>query len=407
MMAKQHTPLYLQVAQRLIEQLKAGTSPWQKPWNDEGVPTFSMPYNQQTLQRYRGINAMNLLLSGRADPRWLTFTQAESAGFRIDKGEQGTLIQFIKTHEIKKIRDNMGRPVYDEMGNALSERLLLSRPIVSNAWVFNAEQMSGLPPLSQNAKAAIDWDPIERAEELIRHSGAQIEHKFIDRAYYEIRYDIITVPDRSQFSSPAGYYATLLHELAHWTGHPSRLDRESLMQNGIEAYAKEELRAEISSMLLGDELHIGHDPSQHAAYVESWVSILEDSPAEIHAASMDAEKIYSFLIDIELRRQKELAGQQALQNEVVKGVDRLPKYLTTGDELSYKGNIYCIQGHLKQGRLRVSQYPAGLQFTLSKSDQLYHSLLGVKLTQGNGLSQSAAIIAGATGDPGLINQNKR
>jgi antirestriction protein ArdC len=407
MMDNKHDPLYLQVARRLIEQLKAGTSPWQKPWNDQGVPTFSMPYNQQTLQRYKGINAMNLLLSGRADPRWLTFKQAESAGFRVNRGEQGTLIQFVKTHEFRKIRDEMGRPVYDEMGKPLSERILLSRPIVSNAWVFNAEQISGLPPLSQNVKATIDWDPISRAEELIRHSGAQIEHKFIDRAYYEIRYDVITVPDRSQFSSPAGYYSTLLHELAHWTGHPSRLDRESLMQNGIEAYAKEELRAEIASMLLGDELHIGHDPSQHAAYVDSWLSILEDSPAEIHAASTDAEKIYSFLIGIELRRQKALAGQQALQNEVIKGDERPSKYLTTGDELSYKGNIYCVQGHLKQGRLRMSQHPSGLQFTLSKSDQLYHSLLGVKITQVSGLDQSAAIITGATGDLGLTSQNKR
>jgi len=387
-MDKPQQPLYVQVAQRLIEQLKAGTSPWQKPWSDEGIQAFSMPYNQQTGQRYKGINAMNLLLSGREDPRWLTFKQAEGAGFRVNRNEKGTLIQFVKTHELKKLRDDKGVPLYDESGNALSERLPLERAIVSNAWVFNAEQMSGLPPLWEG-RPAIDWNPIERAEQLIAHSGAQIDHKFIDRAYYHIRYDVITVPDRSQFSSSSGYYATLLHELAHWTGHPSRLDRESLMNSGIEPYAKEEMRAEIASMLIGDELHIGHDPSQHASYVESWVSILEDSPAEIHAASMDAEKIFSFLRDIELKVEKEISVEPGSQQVTPQMHSQGLKYLSTGDEISYKGNLYRIQGHLKQGRLRVEQLPSGLQFTLSRSDQLYASLLEVKL--GELLQNSARI----------------
>lgn len=406
-MDKPQEPLYVQVAQRLIEQLKAGTSVWQKPWSDEGIPAFSMPYNQQTGQRYKGINAMNLLLSGREDPRWLTFKQAEAAGFRVNRNEKGTLIQYVKTHELKKLRDDKGMPLYDDNGNALSERLPLQRAIVSNAWVFNAEQMSGLPPLSLNTPV-IDWDPVKRAEQLIAHSGAEIDHKFIDRAYYHIRYDVITVPDRSQFSSSSGYYATLLHELAHWTGHPSRLDRESLMNSGIQAYAKEELRAEIASMLIGDELGIGHDPSQHASYVESWVSILEDSPAEIHAASMDAEKIFSFLQDIELKAQKEISVEPGSQEVSLQSSAQGLKYLSTGDEIAYKGNLYKIQGHLKQGRLRVEQLPSGLQFTLSRSDQLYASLLEVKL--GEMLQNSARInlkLSGSTQEVNPVQKNRR
>jgi len=376
-MDKPQQPLYVQVAQRLIEQLKSGTSPWQKPWSAEGIPVFSMPYNQQSGQRYKGINAINLLLSGHEDPRWLTFKQAEGAGFRVNHRERGTLIQFVKTHQLISLRDEKGGLLYDETGKVIMEKLPLNRAIVSNAWVFNAEQISGIPPLSLLPRK-IDWDPVERAEQLIRHSGAQIDHQFIDRASYHIRYDVITMPDWSQFSSSAGYYATLLHELGHWTGHPNRLNRESLMTNGMQAYAKEELRAEIASMLLGDELRIGHDPSQHAAYIESWVSILEDSPVEIHAASMDAEKIFSFIRDIELKVRENIGIAQHKVTAAEQPSVKELKYLSTGDQISYKNNLYHIQGHLKQGRLRVELQPSGLRFTLSRTDQLYHSLLEAK-----------------------------
>jgi len=377
-MSKSTIPLYIQVAQKLIEELKKGTVPWRKPWNGDGVPLFSMPYNQQSGQRYKGINAINLLMMGYEDPRWLTFKQAEGAGFKVNHKEHGTLIQFVKTHQQKSLSDNKGNKLYDELGNPLTDLVLLKTPIISNAWVFNAQQMSGLPSLSLSSGDNISWDPLVRAETLISASGAKIEHQFIDRAYYHPRYDIITMPDRSQFDSSSGYYATLLHELSHWTGHPDRLDRSVLMENGAEAYAREELRAEIASMLLGNELHIGYDISQHISYLDSWVSILENSPFEIHSAAADAEKILAYLSAIEQKRD-ELIHQEAIDTHLQGNIQPGSlKYLSTGDEISYKGNIYQIQGHLKQGRLRVQQSPAGIVFTLSKTDQLYRSLSEIK-----------------------------
>lgn len=371
-------PLYLQVARRLIEELKKGNAPWQKPWSAEGIPVFSMPYNQQTGHRYKGINAINLLLSGFEDPRWLTFKQAEASGFKVNHKAHGSLIQFIKTHQKRTLLDEKGNKIYDELGNAISEQVLLKSPIISNAWVFNAQQMSGLPPLAPANSTEVKWNPIERAESLIAASGAKIEHQFIDRAYYHPRYDIITMPDRSQFELSSGYYATLLHELAHWTGHPGRLNRAELMSNGMEAYAKEELRAEIASMLIGDEFRIGHDPSQHTAYIESWVSILEDTPFEIFSAAADAEKIFSFLSAFEHKKEISRESQVGVEIVLNSRPQRAVKYLSTGDELSYNGQIYKIQGHLKQGRLKVEQQPSGIVFTLSKNDQLYHSLTEIK-----------------------------
>ncbi|TCD07700.1 DUF1738 domain-containing protein [Pedobacter frigidisoli] len=384
-------PLHMQVAQRLIEQLKAGTVPWQKPWSDEGVPIFSLPYNEQTGKRYQGINILNLMLAGREDPRWMTFKQAEANGFRVNQGEKGTMIQFVKTHEQKTMRDEHGKVVHDELGKAVVLSRPLERAVIRNAWLFNGEQVSGLSPLGERLARPISWDPLERAENLIASSGADIGHMYIDQAYYDIRYDAITMPERSQFATTQGYYATLLHELGHWTGHPDRLDRATLMNSGAEAYAREELRAEISSILMGDELRIPYDASQHTSYIESWVSILQDTPFEIFSAAADAERIFAHLIGLEQKRLVQVQPVSSLDMAASTPSLSRQNYLSTGDEISYNDQLYRIQGHLKQGRLKVELMPSGTRFTLSKTDKLYSSLLEVKLSVDRGVQ------------PGLIN----
>lgn len=379
-MITKNIPLHEQVATLLIEQLQKGTAPWQKPWNGGAIP--EMPYNVISSKRYRGINVMNLLLKGHEDPRWLTFKQAESIDATINRGEKGTLIQFVKTHQQKSLRDDSGKLLFDDLGNPLIQNIPLARPIISLAWVFNAEQVSGLPALKTAESTKTNWDPIARAEKLISASGAEINHCYIDSAYYDVRYDTITLPDRSQFSASDDYYATALHELAHWTGHPSRLDRAFLLTNGMIAYSKEELRAEIASMIIGAELGIGHDPAQHASYVDSWVSILKDTPMEIHAAAADAEKIFDFLMEIERKR---VLGT-SVDHELPVATEKQLKFLSTGDEILYKDNIYRVEGHLKQGRLRMSQMPSGIHFSLSSTDALYAALLAEKLGQSASLS---------------------
>lgn len=379
-MSTKNIPLHEQVASLLIEQLQKGTAPWIKPWKGGEIP--EMPYNVISAKRYRGINVMNLLLKGHEDPRWLTFKQAESIGARINAGEKGTLIQYVKTHQQNALRDDSGKLLFDDLGNPVIQKLPLERPIISSAWVFNAEQVSGLPELKTSQSAETSWDPLNRAENLLKSSGAEINHRYLDAAYYDVRYDTITLPERSQFSSADKYYATALHELSHWTGHPSRLDRASLLTSGMLAYSKEELRAEIASMIIGAELGIGHDPAQHASYVDSWVSILKDTPMEIHAAAADAEKIFDFLMDIERKR---VLGTSA-NDELPVATEKQLKFLSTGDEILYKDNIYRVEGHLKQGRLRMSQMPSGIHFSLSSADPLYAALLAVKLGQSASLS---------------------
>ena len=303
MTAKQ--PFHQVVAEQLIKDLQAGTAPWQRPWD----AVSRLPENPTTGNRYKGINALQLLSQGHDDPRWMTYRQAAAAGAQVRKGEKGTPIQYWKFTEEKAKVDDNGNPVTDAQGNAVKETVKLERPRMFMSSVFNAEQIDGLPPLERKE---YQWNPVERAEKILKASGAVIQHGKNDRAYYQPTSDSIHLPSPSQFPSSDRYYATALHELGHWTGHSTRLDRDLHHPFGSEGYAKEELRAEIASMMLGIELGIGHDPSQHAAYVGSWISALQDDPMVIFRASSDAEKIQDYILAFDQTQKLEHSQDEAL-----------------------------------------------------------------------------------------------
>lgn len=285
-------PFHEVVAQQLIRQIEAGTAPWQKPWSAEGA-LGGLPTNPVSGKRYRGINAIHLMAQGRSDPRWLTYKQAVSLDAQVKKGERGTAIQYWKFEDTRVKTDAMGQPVLGPDGKPEQERYRLQNPRVFYATVFNAEQIDGLAPWTT---PEVQWDPVERAEFILAQSGASLLHSPGDRAFYSLARDEIHLPLRSQFPSPGAYYATALHELGHWSGHETRLKRDLSHPFGSEGYAREELRAEIASMILGAELGLGHDPSRHASYVASWVSVLQKDPLEIFRAAADAEKIHGFVM---------------------------------------------------------------------------------------------------------------
>jgi putative DNA primase/helicase len=304
------------VAEKLIEQLRAGTAPWQKPWS-AGEPGAVLPFNATTGKRYRGINAVYLMAQGHADQRWLTYKQAAAIDAQVRKGEKGTPIQYWKFSEDQDRLDEQGRPVRDAQDQPVVDQVKLERPRAFFATVFNAEQIEGLPPL-QRIERDQTWSPQERAERILLASGVAIEHSSQDRAFYRVLSDSIHLPERSQFASSDRYYAVALHELGHATGHKTRLDRDLANPFGSVAYAKEELRAEIASMILGDDLGIGHDPEQHAAYVGSWITVLENDPMEIMRAAADAEKIQTFILGFD---------QEQVQTQSEQGVAEVAKPL--------------------------------------------------------------------------------
>jgi putative DNA primase/helicase len=323
-MADSKKAFHEQVAEKLIEQLRQGTAPWQRPW-EPGEAASLIPINPTTGKRYRGINAIQLMSQGRIDQRWLTYKQAAAAGAQVRKGEHGTAIQYWKFSEEQTRTDENGKPVLDAQGKPIKAEVRLERPRVFFATVFNAEQIDGLPPLQRREQT---WNAVERAEAILKASGAAIQHGGQNRAFYRLRTDSIHLPDKGQFPSADNYYATALHELGHWTGHASRLGRDLAHPFGSEGYAKEELRVEIASMILGDELGIGHDPGQHAAYVGMWINALRDDPLEIFRAAADAEKIHGYVLALEQQQVQEQSSQQAQTQDSAENQEAAMKSFT-------------------------------------------------------------------------------
>lgn len=311
-----------EVAARIVEQLEQGTAPWQKPWQPGEL---RLPYNPTTGKEYKGMNSMWLSMQGHADPRWMTYNQASAEGGQVRKGSKGTHIVYWKFSEERKQTDEQGRPVIDpETGKQKTINVQLERPRSFMAVVFNASQIDGLPPLEARPLMP-EPERHARAEAILANSGASIQHVPGDRAYYRPSTDSITLPERNQFPAADAYYATALHELGHWTGHPSRLDRDLSHPFGSEGYAREELRAEIASLMLGERLDIGHDPGQHAAYVGSWVKALKEDPKEIFRAAADAERIAGYVMGFEQEQAQLVERQPAQQaNDLTAGQEREP-----------------------------------------------------------------------------------
>lgn len=305
---REHRPYHEQVAATIIEALERGTAPWVHPWDPGLMP--SPPVNALTGKPYRGINQLWLSMQQYGyDKRWCTYKQAQQLGAQVKKGARGTLVQYWKQEERRLIRDEQGRPVLDEQGGKRYEVISLERPRVFHAVVFHASQIDGLTPLpEQKAGKDTAFERHQAAERLLKNSGASIFHDQANQAFYRPSTDEIHLPEKGQFRSPDGYYATALHELGHWTGHESRLNRQLLGNPfGSAEYAREELRAEIASYMLGMELGIGHDPGQHHAYIEAWIRILKDDPLEIIRAARDADQIREYIVGMEKEKTTERA----------------------------------------------------------------------------------------------------
>jgi antirestriction protein ArdC len=300
-----------EVTDSIIKMLEDGVAPWQKPW--EGS---AMPFNPTTERPYRGGNALHLLATGMgreyADPRWMTYKQAAEQGWQVRGGEKGTHIEFWEVKERSNEKDagadqNGGESSAKENGQRLVHRVYT---------VFNAKQVDGIP--EYQPKQRTPFEAVQAGERILANSGARIEHDQRDDAFYNRRSDSIHLPPKDAFKDAPGYYGTALHELAHWTGHPSRLNRPTLSESyrfGDLNYAKEELRAELASVFMAAELGVPHDPANHAAYVGSWIKALREDKNEIFRAAHEASAATDFVLslDLEVSRAEtlEMAGSGA------------------------------------------------------------------------------------------------
>ena len=292
---------YKQFADDIIAQIERGTAPWQKHWKPG---ENRMPENFSTGARYQGGNALQLMVkrTGRAynDNRWGTYKQIKEAGGQVRKGERGTTVLVYKPpRRAEGTEATPGAVAADKPKNPDAEKT--TRPMWKRYTVFNVEQADGLA-LPERSAPTPEWEALKNVENVIEANGVAIREVNGDRAYYNMAGDEIVLPERSQFKNAEGYYQTVLHEVGHSTGHPDRLNRESLHQGiqdgfGSEAYAREELRAEISAMMSSDRLGVAYEPQHATAYVKGWVEVLKDDPKEIYKAAAEASRISDYVCE--------------------------------------------------------------------------------------------------------------
>ena len=288
-------------AAKLTQQIEAGTAPWQKSWKRG---ENRIPENFSTEKQYQGGNTLELMVQRTAhsynDHRWGTYRQIAAAGGHVRKGEQGTRILAYKPPKRRDTQETTtpGEGAEEKRGERDAEKT--GRGTWRHYTVFNVEQAEGLKLPERKGVAIPQWEAQQNVEKVIRASGVTIREVNGDRAYYNMARDHIVLPERAQFKSAEAYYQTALHEVGHSTGHKSRMNRESLQQGttdgfGSQAYAREELRAEISAMMSSERLGVAYEPQHGAAYVASWVKALKDDPQEIYKAAAKAGRISDYV----------------------------------------------------------------------------------------------------------------
>ena len=292
---KPRANIYDEVTAKIVAELEAGRFPWAQAWANKGEAATiaaGLPKNACTGRTYSGINILLLwgaaIDNGFADQTWLTFRQAKALGGSVMKGERGSMVvyadKFIPKEERKRVETEGGDASFV--------------PFLKRYTVFNAAQCEGLPDdVTASAKPLPECETIPRAENLIKATGADFRIGG-DKAFYAPSQDFIRVPPQPAFFEQINYYRTCFHELGHWTGHASRLNREFKGRYGSHAYAREELVAEMASAFVCASLSIA-PTVRHADYLASWLQVLkEDNRAIFNAASL-ASKAADFILVFE------------------------------------------------------------------------------------------------------------
>lgn len=292
--------LFQEVTDQMVQAIEEGTAPWQQPWRGR----LGWPENPTTGKPYHGINVLLLSNAGYQDPRWCSYEQAKKNGWQVRGGEKSSHIYFYKpmmknTEDIDPVTD---LPVVKTI------------PVFRSYSVFNVSQMDNAPKLETGVQHEVVLDDVTEQTilEIIEATGVQIDTGRTKAAYFP-KEDRMFMPAKDTFKSDAHYYAALLHELAHWTGHESRLNRPFSFDKSSEAYAREELRAEMASAMLSLQLGIPAGVENHEGYVAEYLKILRNDKKEIFRAAKDAETISRFILrynyDLKIRLEEEVHDQ--------------------------------------------------------------------------------------------------
>ena len=267
--------IYQSVTDRIIAALETGTAPWLKPWTT-GTTGGLEPYNAASGRAYNGINLLVLGCSAHGSQGWLTFKQAAELGGSVRKGERGTQIVFWAFP--KRLENGVEKVV----------------PFARAYTVFNVDQCDGLEGKLKLPAPVVAGDTSVNA--IAARLGAVVKHGG-GRACYSIASDTVTVPSLDAFKTVDHYQSTLAHELVHWTGHKSRCARDFANRFGSEAYAFEELVAEIGSAFVCARQGVALEGLQHSEYVASWLKVLKGDKRAVFTAASKAKAAAAFMLD--------------------------------------------------------------------------------------------------------------
>lgn len=282
--------LYKNVTATILLALGTGTPPWVKPWS---TVAEIHPCNALSRRPYKGINFLLLSLvaelKGYATPRFLTYRQAQQVGGYVRKGETATPVIYFAVNRptpatlVEQERQEQEKPVF--------YRRFFS--------VFNIDQVEGLPVALRQPvqRSEPEWQACDLAESILKSSGALIRHAPGNEAFYSPHQDWIVLPERAQFPTAEDYYGTALHELIHWTGHDSRLDRRLGKRYEQSAYAMEELIAELGSAFLSAHCRLD-GMLHHASYLQTWLRLLEEDAQAIFIAAGKAQSASDYLLGL-------------------------------------------------------------------------------------------------------------
>jgi len=250
-MSNNFKPLSEQVAAKLIAQLEAGTSVFQQ----SGKP-LQMPFNPTTDNKYRGAAALVLLMSNRADPRWMSMENANYKKWPVNKGEKGTLISFYKTSEMKPVIEN-GEPKLKENGKPIMEKVKLAEPELTTVFLWNAEQLDKIPAFEEKPQ---EQTASQRTAAILENSP-------------------VTAPS--------------LRDLAE----------HLIAEKPSESSVRDALQANIAALFLSAELNEPFDLGDHIGYAASWSQLIKEQPAELFKAANDAQKIADRILGFEKKRE--------------------------------------------------------------------------------------------------------
>ena len=281
---KSNSNIAQEITDSIITQLEQGVAPWVKPWSNRDL---SAPHNPASGTYYRGANFFWLTMLSSSGVYgssniWMTYAQAQKMGAQVTSKAKGKGVQVI-FYKPLTIQGALNPETMQHDSKVI--------PMLKTYTVFNADFIDGLPVDDIEPVPVNEFQSIEECERFIASTGATIKHGG-NNAFYAPDSDYIQLPEKTAFNTNADYYSTVLHELSHWTGHKSRLDRDFSKSKrfGDNAYAFEELVAELGSAMLCAHLRID-GKLQHANYLGSWLKVLKADSKAILKASAEAQKI--------------------------------------------------------------------------------------------------------------------